>query len=388
MNSNTNSKRLDSSQNSEILLHYQNWFDFERSIFESQVLKFGVAGEEIMKSKKIDWENLRPDLKSQLYNLLPTIKGNVKKGKKNKTQSIESTEEGNEIVSENLLISTNNNIIKKTSSSITETYDDNIELVNSNKIDYDSVCKLTTSIRNDIIKLQIESAGNSAGLVAYVTDLNAWKAEYLQYISDRKKLWIFLLKSMIGILKAEITNSPEFKIYKNEFDTLKLWIQMKTITVSNLNECGADLRQQLMNIRQKTSNSSLMPVSLLIQKYDRAAEALNATSQKMSTVELYTNFIEYVVSREDITTYSFVNLNLVKKPTKNMLSSDKSYWLRRKKYSNLYIIRHMYIIQKIKTVLILQATIMQNTVLHMLHQLIQLSQMKKIFHSLKTRNEY
>jgi len=162
--------------------------------------------------------------------------------RKKKTQNSESTDERNDIVSENFM-SNSNNINFKSSSSINEIYDENIDIVNSNRIDYDSVCKLTTSIRSDIIRLQTESAGNSAGLVAYVTDLNAWKAEYLQYISDRKKLWTFLLKSMIGILKAEITNSTEFKSYKVDYDTLKLWKQMKTITVSNLNECGADLRQ-------------------------------------------------------------------------------------------------------------------------------------------------
>jgi len=57
----------------DVLATYGNWFQFEREMKVHHLTRFGEAGEEIILEKPIDFLARRPDPKSDLYELKPTI---------------------------------------------------------------------------------------------------------------------------------------------------------------------------------------------------------------------------------------------------------------------------------------------------------------------------
>jgi hypothetical protein len=78
-----------------------------------------------------------------------------------------------------------------------------------------------------IDKVQKELPANSLGLTMFITDLNTWKNEYVQYMSDKRRLWIFLMPKVAPLLQAKIELDQKFTVYRNTYETFDLWILFK-----------------------------------------------------------------------------------------------------------------------------------------------------------------
>jgi hypothetical protein len=222
----------------DILLYHYNWTQFNEYIMNSQQARFGAAGEELVMGREIDWISIKPlatdfnlkaSIRSDGFEIeISEIDKNIEVEKN--TSSINNNINNNNALSDlieyeetfqnasSLLTDNSQNANFLNARSRNRTDDESRTNTRINEatrlpknlvsavVDTESMAVLRKQLQLSLNKLQLDYAGNLAGLQAYISEMNSWKSEFRTFLDNRKKLWVFLMTRLSQNIKYELYN--------------------------------------------------------------------------------------------------------------------------------------------------------------------------------------